>query len=195
MQPQFFGIKVSKNGIPVNQASDKQLVYKDDFSTKVYYDTTNSRIVEGLLPDGTYGMWVSKPGRNADDINAVADDSLIFNSNQNIFRIVDTGTTSVTVPNPFPSGSTVTATVPHSQGRPPSFSAYVNLPFIVNPSFPSDTIYGIPAVLGAVVSVNVRADSNNIYFEVMNIFSSGIADINGTWLFKYYILQETSEAV
>lgn len=61
-QNQFFGEKVSKPGIPVNQASDKQLVYKNNYSTTTYYDNANSRILIGLLPDGTYGIAISKPG-------------------------------------------------------------------------------------------------------------------------------------
>lgn len=61
----FFGLKVSKPGLPVASASDKQLVYKDDFSTKTYYDNTNIRMIEGLLPDGSYGMIASKAGSDA----------------------------------------------------------------------------------------------------------------------------------
>src|SRR5260221_9771691 len=80
----FFGIKVSKDGIPVQNASDNQLIYKDNFSSKTYFDQTNSRMIEGLLPDGSYGMWVSKPGY---DVITATGDQLVFNSNQNIFKI------------------------------------------------------------------------------------------------------------
>ena len=66
MQPKsssaFFGQKISKPGIPVQSASDKQLVFKNDYSTTTYYDVANSRILIGLLPDGTYGIVISKPG-------------------------------------------------------------------------------------------------------------------------------------
>lgn len=58
----FYGEKVSKPGIPVHQASDKQLVYKNNFSTQTYYDETNSRMLIGLLPDGNYGIVISRPG-------------------------------------------------------------------------------------------------------------------------------------
>ncbi len=67
MADNFFGIKVSKEGIPVNNASDKQLIFKNDFSTTTYYDQTNSRIMIGRLPDGTYGIAVSLPGVNVED--------------------------------------------------------------------------------------------------------------------------------
>lgn len=84
-QPQkFFGIKVSKAGIPVSHASDSQLIYKSDYSTSTWYDnagnvamqqgtTSNGTTISifnggveqiriGLLPDGTYGMVITKPG-------------------------------------------------------------------------------------------------------------------------------------
>lgn len=91
--PAFFGQKVSKPGVPVALATDKQLVYKNDYTTTTYYDNDNSRILEGLLPDGSYGMWVSKPGF---DVTSASDSELIFNSNQNVFKIVKTGTITVT---------------------------------------------------------------------------------------------------
>lgn len=109
MQPdRFFGIKVSKPNINVNQANDKQLIFKNDFTTQTFYtdtgtlsfgtisnnqlgmqltDTsgfvlftmdgstwkwydkaTGKNIMQvGLLPDGTYGMAVAKPGYNVSD--------------------------------------------------------------------------------------------------------------------------------
>lgn len=58
----FFGVKVSKPGVPIEQATNKQLVYSNNYSTTTYYDANNSRILIGLLPDGTYGIVISKPG-------------------------------------------------------------------------------------------------------------------------------------
>lgn len=61
-QGQFFGQKVSRLGINVNNAADNQLILKDDFSTRTYYDGNGvPRILIGLLPDGTYGIVVSLP--------------------------------------------------------------------------------------------------------------------------------------
>jgi len=101
-QNQFFGQKVSKPGINVNNASDNQLIYKNDYSTQTFYTSTGTlnlgtiganalgmslldvnnnplfalngqtwswydnnkvNIMQlGLLPDGTYGLVVAKPG-------------------------------------------------------------------------------------------------------------------------------------
>lgn len=59
----FFGIKISKPGVNVSSAGDNELVLKDDYSTRTYYDQTGeARILLGLLPDGTYGLVISKSG-------------------------------------------------------------------------------------------------------------------------------------
>lgn len=106
--PKFFGIKVSKPGIPVQKASDNQLIFKNDFTTQTFfadngsisfgtidndqlgmqitdssgfvlfnltgqtwnwYDkTTGKNVMQvGLLPDGTYGWAIAKPGKNVAD--------------------------------------------------------------------------------------------------------------------------------
>lgn len=54
----FFGVKVSKPGINVNNASDSQLIYKNDYSTQTFYGTTGN-IGFGVLADGNLGMQVT----------------------------------------------------------------------------------------------------------------------------------------
>lgn len=66
--PDGLGVKVSKEGVKVGSADDNQLIYKDDFSTRTWYDDNNDRILLGKLPDGTYGMVISKEGKNATDL-------------------------------------------------------------------------------------------------------------------------------
>lgn len=96
----FFGRKISQQGVNVTQATDNQLVMKEDYNTgtTTYYDASGNpvlingklpngnfglasnngqisvsnngveQIIIGLLPDGTYGMVISKPGI---DVNSV----------------------------------------------------------------------------------------------------------------------------
>ncbi len=105
----FFGIKVSKPGINVNQASPSQLIYQNDYSAETFFGTkgnisfgqnkdgsqgmqvvdesgfllfelngetwywydkvNNVNVMQiGLLPDGTYGMVIAKPGY---DVNSL----------------------------------------------------------------------------------------------------------------------------
>lgn len=60
----FFGVKVSKSGIPVNQATDDQLLYKNDFQAQTFYAENGSSISFGNLTDGTLGMEVKDSNGN-----------------------------------------------------------------------------------------------------------------------------------
>ena len=54
----FFGQKVSIPGVPVNQASDSQLVYKNDWSTQTWYGKGSETLKVGSLGSSAYGMSV-----------------------------------------------------------------------------------------------------------------------------------------
>lgn len=202
----FFGIKVSKAGIPVNQASDRQLIYKDDFSTKTYYDNTNARMIEGKLPDGSYGLWVSKPGF---DVTTATADQLVFNSNQNIFKIVKTDTTSIPAVS-FPgTGGIVfqSIIIPHGLSYIPVLQAYAQVGYA---TFPTGA--GSQHFINAYVSlpyngslfassssdftyyVDAAVDSTNVYFTYYYFASStyGAADFPFTPI-KYDLLQESAK--
>ena len=61
----FYGIKISKQGIPVNQASDNNLTYKQDFNngTMTVFGS-NGDINFGVNPDSTLGMNVQDTSGN-----------------------------------------------------------------------------------------------------------------------------------
>lgn len=64
----FFGIKVSKPGINVNQASPSQLIYQNDYSAETFYDANgNKAVVLGLQSDGSYGLSMN-PGSTTNSI-------------------------------------------------------------------------------------------------------------------------------
>lgn len=54
----FFGVKISQVGVPVNNANDSQLTYKLDYNTGVqtFYGSNGSTINFGPNPDGTLGL-------------------------------------------------------------------------------------------------------------------------------------------
>lgn len=204
----FFGIKVSKSGIPVQNASDNQLVYKDNFSTKTYYDESNARIVEGLLPDGTYGMWVSKPGDDVTNPSAAANNELVFNSNQDIFKIVGTGNAtipSITLANNASNASGIV--VNHNLGYAPITQMYVQLSVTVwtgsttatvlsNISLPlSGSTVGVAQLVsaGSLTSFELyfAVDTANVYITA--IYTAGSSGATTLALpIKYYLLQETA---
>lgn len=199
----FFGIKVSKAGIPVNQASDKQLIYKDDFSTKTYYDNTNARMIEGKLPDGSYGLWVSKPGTDVSDVNAPADGGLIFNSNQDILKIVTSGQVSQTVPNianTVSVGSYIqTVSFVTTNNKPPAVIAYFSFS-----NGNSLTLGGIPIVTGnpqalPYTAAVAAAPIISVFFDItssiltfyFNQLTEETYNLPPIITYTYFILQET----
>lgn len=176
----FFGVKVSKAGIPVNQASDKQLIYKDDFSTKTYFDQTNSRMIEGLLPDGTYGLWVSSPGVDVATADPDVPGQLIFNSNQNVLKITLSGSTSITTAIAAPT----TVTVPHNLGYAPLAQVYLVIPSFI---IPSPTITTLPWANGANDPlIQWYVDAQNLY-----IFSTSDSGGPNTFTVQYLFVQQS----
>lgn len=185
----FFGVKVSKAGIPVNQASDKQLVYKDDFSTKTYYDLSNPRMIEGLLPDGTYGLWVSKPGFDVTDANAPTNNTLIFNSSQDVFKIVLTGSTTLTR---LAGNTTGTKTIAHNLGFVPAAQCFIEVAGAFLPLPYTETTPTGLGYMGVDKDVGYSTDATNL-----NLFTD--VDTAGFWVgltenftIRYYLLQETA---
>lgn len=84
---QFFGIKISQTGTPVNQAADSQLIYKSNFSTNLFNGPGGIwKIMEGTrqptLGNGLtipqQGFWVAQDGI---DVQQATDAQMIFNSN------------------------------------------------------------------------------------------------------------------
>ena len=57
-QKQFFGQKVSKAGKNVYNASDNDLIYKNDYSTQTYYSNNGTAMEIGKLASGGYGISV-----------------------------------------------------------------------------------------------------------------------------------------
>ncbi len=183
--PAFFGQKVSKPGVPVSTATDKQLVLKDDYTTRTYYDNNNSRILLGQLPDGTYGMWVSKPTFDATTATA---SQLIFNSNQDVFKVVASGILTVNV-----SGAgDFQSSKAHGLGVIPAFIGYINSVPIAGSNIWLQLPYSQHQYNGGSGSIvvgfmaDLAADATNVYVNVSSIALFAL----GNFTFKYYLLEE-----
>lgn len=131
---------------------------------------------------------ISKAGFDAE---TTTDDNLIFNSAQNVFKIISTGTVTVATSG---TGSFSTS-VPHSLGFTPAVIA-----FVTYPSDPPSSRISVPFSLifspsGADTAIKIAAHayvyttSTSIDFNVSQI---GSVFSNGNWRFTYYLLQETA---
>jgi hypothetical protein len=151
-------------------------------TTQIFKDDTGTRrVLLGKGADGFYGLKVSKEGK---DVYGAVNADLYFNSSQNVFKIVQSGTASVT-----PAGNTITsATIAHSLG-------YVPIPLVFLTG--GSQIYSLPTYIGSSRSggamvfdswIDYSVDSTNLYITVNNA-SVGVRPVQQ---FKYYLLQETA---
>jgi len=155
--------------------------------------TQTPRVVEGLLPDNTYGMWVSKPGM---DVTTATATDLIFNSNQDVFKIVGNivgNFQNVTVApssGQFATNSGTTA-IPHNLGYAPAILGYINN---------ANTFYSLPyqnnfggGTTAAFATYSVDVDNINVYLTLLLTAFGGSETASGSLLSaKVYLLQESA---
>lgn len=181
------------NTKPTTISDSDGTIVKDDSAARgnVVTDGTNNRILIGYDKDGfgtgnDYGIKVSKAGY---DVLTTGDANIVMSSAYNLFKIVATGSGTITV-----SGAgTYTVDIAHGLGTVPAFvgfgnfptdpTNYYNVPFeAIVDSTPTVTGYSIYSIMRMV------ANSTNLRIQINAI--GGIT--NGSWPYRYYIMQETS---
>lgn len=192
-QNKFFGQKVSKQGVNVNSASDSQLILKDDYTTRTYYDASNPRIALGKLPDNTYGLWVSKPGQDVTKSTASANNNLIFNSNQNVFKIVQTGTVTLTG---ALAQNTNSISVIVGDSSKPAPAVLCFLPTYSNagttlPAFNWTIQSGFGGLAQIIYSSTTSTGGNWLLTLATNNFT--MSNDTQSYIIRYYVLQESAQ--
>jgi hypothetical protein len=119
-----------------------------------------------------YGLKVSKPGI---DVYTAPDSDLIFNSSQNVFKIVQSGTVDIVTG----AGEANDVTVTHNLGYAPVVIAYLQLT--------DGIITPIPQYVG---SSYTWLTSNPV--NVKFVYSATTPGATATWTIKYYFLQESA---
>jgi hypothetical protein len=202
--PAFFGIKVSKPGIDVTKAAPTQLVYENDYTTTTFYDDNNSRVLLGQLPDGTYGMWVSQPGYDVTNADAAVNNELVFNSNQDIFRISETGSVNFQ-----DAGSTLgpltgsvaseSYTFTKSYSQPPVIMAFSTIPS--SDLYTADEYFNFTGFFPLDASITTYTDINSMSITTTKVtFNMSVANNSASNTYTYpswntvvqfYVLQQT----
>lgn len=189
---------VSSSGGPTTNALNGKLNFEQDKNRIIGRDDNNLGRLLIISDVDDFSMKVSKPTK---EVIGADDDDLIFNSNQNVFKIVKAGVETVTTPTPLVANTTYSKTYSHGLGYVPAFLGYVTLPASTNvvTGYSGTNIMTTPYSLQISVGTQdrpvvalIRADINNLYFEVINYQSTGITDANGNWVFRYYLLQESA---
>lgn len=120
---QYFGVKVSQVGTPVNQASDTQLVYKSNFSTNLFNGPHGVwKVMEGVraptvgngLTAPQQGFWVAEDGV---DVQQATDAQMVFNSNNTVVA------GSYTITSSDESNAYAVFNIPHNLGFEPSIQS------------------------------------------------------------------------
>lgn len=159
--------------------SDK--VYSDGGNQQIIVEDTNEpRVMMGNHATFGEGFFVSKDGTNVKTNTNPA--NLIFNSSQNVFKIVSSGT--VTLP-AIAAGNLTSISVTHNLGYTPAFlafqssgSTYFQLPFA-----------SVTAAGAIAVAIYALTDITTITFSLQaTTASTG----GGPVTIKYYLLQETA---
>lgn len=153
-------------------------------------DTGVRRILSGKGKDGFYGLKVSKP---TFDVYEASDDELILNSDQNNFKIVDDGTTSVNS-----DGSTLNwSSVPHGLDYTPIALGFLNNATVSGitttgsvplPTWGSAAINTTDEVVEFKTWVQIIPDDTYVHVVLLNSTGAAIPNL----YVKYYLLQETA---
>lgn len=155
--------------------------------------TQTPRVIEGLLPDNTYGLWVSKPGIDA---TTAGPEQLAFNSNQNSLKIVKIVEGSFTSPpvtgvsNAF-AYATAVNTIPHGLDFIPipfgtffDGITYIQLPDTkLNFSSPNSPSW---------IQFRVSTDSTYVYLSTFSMTYNLTLVNSVNFAAKIYLLQETA---
>ena len=184
-------------------ASSGAYVSTKDATVKVNNGTVDV-IKLGLQTDGSYAFQFSddsvprllmnstsmKISQDGVDVTTATNNQLIFNSDQNMFKIALSGTASIVVP--AGANQTGTATVTHNLGQSPLVFGTVTL----TPGLSSEIMQfpgayyvwdGVSRNVPRLVFEYFATDTNTLTLQIR---SDGFA--SGTFTVKYYILQETA---
>lgn len=171
----------------VNQVNQNIAELKTQDITNITKDDTGTRrVLLGKGKDGFYGLKVSQPGV---DVYEGSDSQMAFNSDNNVFKIVDTGVATL---DKAASSTGTTATVNNPYGIDAAVVAfYTDQVGTYNSAMPglAITTAGLVAYR---ITFEVKSSTIVFYVDTPNIAGSAFYGGAYTFTIRYYILQETA---
>lgn len=186
---QYFGVKVSQVGTPVNQASDTQLVYKSNFSTNLFngpkgvwkvMEGTRAPTIGNGLTAPQHGFWVAQDGI---DVQQATDGQMLFNSSNTIV----TGTYTVVIG----TDQYYTFSIAHNLGFEPSIqsgSFYSPVDGLTHPVpfvMPGDNGTGFAGMSATLSVSSVDATNINLVLGIMDAVGLSFFLTNTVLNFKF----------
>lgn len=186
-------MSIASEGAKTTESLNGKLTFEQDKNRIVGRDGDN---LARLLVLANGNDFVMKVAAEGSDVLTAPDSELIFNSNNNLFKIVDSDIASFAVGS-LNAGDETTHTVAHGQTGIPAIIAFVNgtgssfLTANRHYSVPTTIPVSVGGVYQAGIVYRFEVDSTNIYFKVSNYTSLSPVTNIGTANFKYFVLQET----
>lgn len=156
----------------------------------------------GIFPNGTTALKIAKPGI---EVMTASDNDLIFNSAQDVFKIVKSGIASLTIPiGSYAAGADKTTfiAVPPGFVGTPDYRLLTQIPLVTSIG---NGLQGTPAFSYALFTVNGGGvniylpetvtygtiDSTGLTIHTQFLTAAGFGSAY-TWNYKYYLLQESA---
>lgn len=175
-------------------ADTNRLIF-DKSSVKGFDQSNRNNIFIGYNP-AISTRPIVRIAKDGFDQSTATNDQLIFNSDQNVFKIVASGNATLasasinTAGANYASGTSQTASIPHGLSYTPAILAYWATANTYS-ALPR-TVQGANTSAGyAIYYISASVDSTNVLFSVAP-FGYNISDTFPALTLKYYLLQETA---
>ena len=179
--------EIKHKGAATTGAIGGKLVFEQDKNRIIGRDQdTTPRLV--ISAESDFLMKISRPGN---DVLTASGDNLLFNSANNLFKIVLSG--SVTLPSPTPPNSSIGVGINHGQDHVPIVLAFVK--FSSGGTSHPLPYYGLELTPGTDAGkvrfeIGYEAPENGDYITFYH--RSILTPVTNTAIITYYILQETA---
>lgn len=190
----------ANNRITIGKSKSSLILGDQNSITKSFglsvSDATTPRLLAGEYPDGSIKIKLSQAGY---DVSTATDNQLIWSSDFNMFKIVQSGTVTLSPPASWTNGQVIRATVFHGLLTAPSFQVYATNPAL-GASYISSGLSNLPSSIyfpsaggGCVLISQSAVDDTNLYIDLVNMTGLTATGLDGfVWTYKYYILRETA---
>lgn len=168
------------------------------YGTLLYDSDGNARIAMYIDEDGNPVFKVSEEGQDA---TTAADSDLIFNSAQNVFKIVTSGTVTQTLSNAanLVSAGKQSVTIAHNLGYVPAFLIYVTAPSTFMDGailfqLPHSTFFNDGSANDGLFFTYFygTVDSTNLTINYVHNRNTDYSPQSPAFTVRYYLLQETA---
>jgi hypothetical protein len=161
-----------------------QLGKQSDGSYSLKFFDTSSGLGTAEFKSGSF-----KVAKSGFEVSTTGNANLIFNSSQNVFKIVATGTTSLTK---AINSSGATATIAHGLSFTPGVMSYVDDSGLLYPMPHLVVVDDGTATLKIGRKIAVTVDATNLYFTITTAGTGTYYSTAVSYNFRYYLLQETA---